>query len=497
MAGVVCAWMWHNTSESGGSWGNASVLDLNLSDPFVRNYASAIAPGVLRIGGSEDNIVKYLCVIPPSTHMSTHSLLTINHGRVGDMNESECQAPSIFRKQNVTLCLDMERWQAVRRSLESTMVLRFTASIGARLVFGLQFRTNSTGYDGRNTHALLQWTALHNHTIHAFEVGEEMAPWPQGASFSHLIDAYKSVHRWTTELWPSNPAILSLTFGALPQCFPQPLVLGPCVGMSDAPPNKNDFWQAFVNATVPTGLVQGLVMHSYNNNGGNDWHQPGFLDQTLVQAQAMSTMARTAGVPLWCGECGPHNGGGIANVTDRVFSSFWYLDALGGLARLGLWEFGRQALVGSHYGLLELGTHFPNPDAFVAILFNRLMGTAVLDVTLTAGTNTSQLHVYAHCHAARDGRAVYAFINIATNVSFQLDWSDAVSELDVWLFNGSDTGSQVATLNNRTLKRTLPEVPDLAPVHFEAATLMVPPMSYGFVAPTAVLAACTSSSKAS
>lgn len=70
----------------------------------------------------------------------------------------------------------------------------------------------------------------------------------------------------------------------------------------------------------------------------------------------MQTLAREAAVPLWCGECGPHNGGGLANVTDRVLSSFWYLDALAGLAKAGLQQFGRQALAGSHYGLLQVSS---------------------------------------------------------------------------------------------------------------------------------------------
>ena len=51
---------------------------------------------------------------------------------------------------------------------------------------------------------------------------------------------------------------------------------------------------------------------------------------------------------LWCGECGPHNDGGLAGKTDRFMSSLWYADALGGLARLGLAEFGRQARQGVH-----------------------------------------------------------------------------------------------------------------------------------------------------
>jgi hypothetical protein len=100
--------------------------------------------------------------------------------------------------------------------------------------------------------------------------------------------------------------------------------------------------------------VEWLHACSYNNDGGDGWKRPGFLAETLDQATAMQTLAAEANVPLWCGECGPHNGGGKQGVTDRVISSFWYMDALGGLARLGLQQHGRQSLVGGHYGLLQV-----------------------------------------------------------------------------------------------------------------------------------------------
>ena len=47
--------------------------------------------------------------------------------------------------------------------------------------------------------------------------------------------------------------------------------------------------------------------------------------QTLEQAETMlaATRASSPTTPLWCGECGPHNAGGLPNVTDTFMSSFW------------------------------------------------------------------------------------------------------------------------------------------------------------------------------
>jgi hypothetical protein len=36
---------------------------------------------------------------------------------------------------------------------------------------------------------------------------------------------------------------------------------------------------AFLNVTLGQGLIDAVVMHSYNNNGGDDWKVPGFLAQ--------------------------------------------------------------------------------------------------------------------------------------------------------------------------------------------------------------------------
>ena len=88
--------------------------------------------------------------------------------------------------------------------------------------------------------------------------------------------------------------------------------------------------QAFLNNTLlaqPQPLLDGVCLHSYNNDGGNDWTQPGFLNQTLWQARDMleivqKTLARNPqpGPPkfkggVWCGECGPCNDGGRPNRT--------------------------------------------------------------------------------------------------------------------------------------------------------------------------------------
>jgi hypothetical protein len=201
------------------------------------------------------------------------------------------------------------------------------------------------------------------------------------------------------------------------------------------------FAEAFLNETLTGGSLDVVVMHSYNNDGGDDWAAPGFLNQTRDQAAHMLRAARAVDprTPLWCGECGPHNGGGLENVTDRFISSFYYADALGGLAQLGLEQMGRQTLVGSYYGLLDMQTFGPFPDFFTAVAWRRVMGSVALNATAAllssaaagaaagGGDALADLHVYAHCAREYPSAVALAFINVNGETTFDLSMGDESS----------------------------------------------------------------------
>eukprot|EP00912_Choanoflagellata_sp_UC4_P001588 UC4_evm1s1008 len=300
---------------SGGDWGNASILFIDLGSRRLRNLVQALEPLILRIGGSQDNICKYQF----------------------NMSLEECQSPSPFRGSSVSLCLTHERWDKI---------LDFYNETKTGMVLGTQYFEDKSGsWISSNVEALLRYTAGRGMKIRGLELGEEMTP--SGEAFDALVDGYKKLKTMAKKIFPGDP----------------PLILGPSCGMGDEN-EQNRFMNSFLKATLADGgILDNVNMHSYNNDGG--WPKPGFLKQTKEQAIAMLNMTvkyDTGGrAHLWCGECGPHNGGGIVNVTDRITSSFWYIDALGALAKMGLQQHGRQSLSGSHYGLLQLGTFKPNP----------------------------------------------------------------------------------------------------------------------------------------
>ena len=240
-------------------------------------------------------------------------------------------------------------------------------------------------------------------------------------------------------------------------------------------------------------------MHSYNNDGGGGaWAAPGFLNETALQAAGLRALldaqgAAGARTPLWCGECGPHNGGGILNVTDRARSSYWYTDALLGLPLLGVTRFSRQSLAGGRYGLLANDDYLPRPDYFAALAYARLAGARVLNVSLAgagAGAAAASLRVYARCAAPAlampPGSVTLDFINIDAAQSFAIGvpgLAPGAARADyVMAPLGGDDLAQTLTLNGEPLAVDGDEAPALAGAPGDAAApVLAAPRTFGYV----------------
>lgn len=87
--------------------------------------------------------------------------------------------------------------------------------------------------------------------------------------------------------------------------------------------------------------------------------------------------------------------------------TFRYLDQLGRLAKKGATVSFHNTLASSEYGLLDQKTFAPRPNYWAALLWHRLMGTAVLD----AGPSREGLHLYAQCMRGHPGGVTLLAIN--------------------------------------------------------------------------------------
>ena len=310
------------TGENGRTaWKDCGLLSIDLQDVRLKNLAKGLGGGFLRLGGSLDVAVKYL---------------------YSKQVEKWCKTPAIHKGKNWNLCLNFSRWDEINE---------FAMEANLKLVFGMSYPGTNLGknsavppLDVTQNLALLKYSISKGYRLAAVELGEEIVP-PDQASFKNFVDAYKLMKETIANLWP-DPSN-------------RPKLLGPCLGMGSAVGKDkcvgnstcqvSQLVKDFMDAVVHNeeSYIDGYCMHGYNNDGGNGWKKAGFLSEVLHQAVALKSelRKRSSTMPLWLGESGPHNHGGIQNVTDRFISSLWYADALGKLASIGVSEFGRQALV--------------------------------------------------------------------------------------------------------------------------------------------------------
>lgn len=405
--------------DSGGNWCNANVLEADFA--AMASAARLLSPGFLRVGGSMDVEARYA---------------------MSDQELQWCRQSRPFRNvENLTLCLNASRFDEL---------ISFVHAAGLKLVFGLNYPDASNGFGDSQTVPI--WNATDAFSLLAYrpdaafalELAEELAPPPGTASFSHLVDAYRAL-RARTDL----------------------KLLGPCVGMTSEFTDNGTVLTPFVTAFIQHSLVDALCVHSYDNDA---WSSiPPRASQLKTQ---LDTVVKGTSLPVWCGECGPHNQGGIQNVTDRVISSFWYLDALGSLAKLGVQQFGRQSIAGGRYGLLDQSNNYnPNPDFWVAATWSQLMGPIVLD--LSTG--------FLHCGRS-DAWLAVAVVNDASNISLTVDlaYLPVLPTLELWLFTTPDLYSRTLILNGKAIDASQRPLGHLKPSSLTKTKVNLPPLSFAF-----------------
>ena len=131
-------------------------------------------------------------------------------------------------------------------------------------------------------------------------------------------------------------------------------------------------------------------------------------------------------------------------------------------------------LASSDYGFLKHGTFVPRPNYFAVLLWNRIMGTTVLD----AGERSEGAHVYAH--SRKDGKEGVAYLVV--NNSQETTTVELPKEAEVYMLAG-ETGlrSRKMTLNGNVLELGEgDELPALTPVKAEG-TLEIPATNCAFI----------------
>ena len=289
-------------------------------------------------------------------------------------------------------------------------------------------------------------------------------------------------------------------------------------------PQLATWYPAFLEGTA--GALDTAVYHSYNQYvpqvprslycqetppAGSPGQQHGASPGgTGWQAKAIGGYGAAAGVPVWLGEGGPHNGGGHGPEANTFVASFTYIDMLGTLGEVGNAVFARQTLVGGNYELLRCSSaqlfdgetcdFEPRPDYWVGLLWHRLMGSRVMHPTLTSDGDLNNLRVYQHCTpGTTNGSATLSFSNMAEVTVYTLMLPTGLGRRSEYHLTAANATAgftdRTVALNGKPLatEATPAVLPALSPVEVQAGepVVKIGPVSLGFlVFPDAKLAAC-------
>ncbi|KDP33563.1 hypothetical protein JCGZ_07134 [Jatropha curcas] len=366
------------------SWGKASLLNVDLSNPILVNAVRAFSPLKIRMGGTLQDKVTY---------------------------ETKGEPCPSFIKSNSDMfgfsqgCLPMTRWDQLNS---------FFKQAGAAVIFGLNALKGRTiasngsavgAWDPRNAESLIRYTVNKGYKIHGWELGNELSG--NGVGTKVAADQYASDVN-------SLQKIVQTIYAGYAN---KPLVLAPG-GFFDAN------WFAEFTHKTPNKSLQVVTQHIYNLGPGvatdliDKILDPSYLDGGAQPYSSLEGILKSSGTEAvaWVGEAGGAYNSGRNLVTNAFVFSFWYLDQLGMASSYNTKTYCRQSLIGGNYGLLNTDTYVPNPDYYSALLWHRLMGRNALS---TSFSGTNKIRAYAHCSKATQGITLL-LINLDGNNTVQV-----------------------------------------------------------------------------
>jgi heparanase 1 len=425
--------------------GQGPVMAYDFSRPRLRALAGALAPAVLRVGGTQADAVYYAL-------------------------ESDAGVPA---GDDATLtAAQLDGLCGFARDLGLDVAFTLNAGRGPRV---------DGGWTDTQARSLVGWTKSHGCPVKLWELGNELNAYPLTQALT------VSPAQYTADLATARAMLSELDPGT------------PLAGPSSA------YWPTlgeplpFMSAFMPLGgaMLDVVTWHYYPQESTRCPEapvpatpqallDPARLDEINRWANTVETLrarhAPDAGV--WLGETGNAQCGGQAGVSDRFSSSLWWLDELALMATRGQPIVARQTLSGGDYGMIDDATLDPLPDYFASLLWKRLMGARVLTAAVDGAPPT--LRAYAHCTPGRPGAATALLINLSPDA---LALSFGGRDREAYVVTAAGLDARDVQLNGSDLRVANDGTPPS--LSGAAGPVELPGHSYGFVVlPDGAAAAC-------
>ncbi|MGE0869000.1 MAG: hypothetical protein AB7P03_10565 [Kofleriaceae bacterium] len=433
---------------------NVPVPPYDFSRPRLRELARALAPAMLRIGGTDADLTYY------------------------DLSDTPIETP-----------VAPDRWVLTRAKWDG--VLTFAELIQAPILFTL-----NAGAAHRNEAG--QWIPDNARTLIDYSVanGDRVAVWELG----NEVNLYPAIHRLSLD--PVDYAADTSTAKALlDERAPGALLAAPSSAYWPVSGEIRPFYPAFMNAGSAT--IDLVTWHYYPQQSGrcpfaSRAAEPGLLldpanlDEIHTWAAEVEAARdqRSPQMPVWLGETGHAQCGGEPGLSDAFEASLWWVDELGLIARRGQPMVIRQTLSGGSYGLIDEASLEPNPDYWATLLWRRVMGPHVLAAT----TSDPTVRAYAHCTPGMSGAVTVVAINLDATQPAQISLNaGASSAAEVYVVSAPSRDARIVTINGEQAVVGVDNVPVIpAATSGSAGSISVPPASFAFAVMTGAAAAACS-----
>ncbi|HUO74534.1 MAG TPA: hypothetical protein VMU39_27435 [Solirubrobacteraceae bacterium] len=445
-------------SQAPHATGNAPVAPYDFTRPRLRALARALAPAYLRISGTAANKTFYDLGSPPLT-----------------------TPPGVYQR-----ILTKTEWDHVGT---------FADALGLQIVLGINAgpgpRDTSFNWTPDNARALLSYTAARRFPLAAVEFGNEpnlfaLSGMPAGYTAADYVRDLRTFDELRRSVVPNVPLLgPGSYYNNAGSETPYGVPLGPLASqIMPAAPGVYDLLAFHEYPATSTRCHIGTPVPT-------DPLDPAYLDGVIRAFNRVAALgtADDPGREIWYTEAGSASCGGQQGYSNRFEATFWYLNALGALAQRGLQVLIRQTLSGSDYGLIDDATLTPNPDYWAALLWHRLMGTAILRPAVRSAP--ARLRIYAACARAGGGTTLLA-LNLDPHAGHTFTIGDGARSLDVYRVTAPALLGRQALLNGHSLRTASSGAPPaLTPLRITGSAVSLPPASYAFIVePGAGPAAC-------
>lgn len=446
------------TAESSRSDGTPAGMDPNLyeyrppvdlSNPRLRLLARALGPAYMRVSGTWANTT----YVPAQGEEPPESP-PAGYGGV----------------------LTPEQWENAvdfSEAVDAEIVTSFAIGAGVRDAEGV--------WTSVQAQRLLDLTRAHGGTIHAAEFFNEpnlamMGGAPEGYTAEDYGRDVQLFHDYIREAAPemkiAGPgSVMETTGDWLPSGGQMPFL--PTARLLEASGDA------------------GLDVFSYHHYGAVSQRCAGALQTSPEEALSEQWLRRTdetlafykplrdqyaPDAPIWLTETAEAACGG--NPWANTFlDTFRYLDQLGRLAGQDVDVVMHNTLVASDYSLIHEETLTPKPSYWGALLWERLMGTTVLD----SGAETQEgLHLYAHCMPDTPGGVTLLAIN---NSPTKRSMVSVPAGGNRYTLAADDLEATEVSLNGQPLGLGADDtLPELVPEPFTAGDVTFEPTTITFLA---------------